>query len=452
MNLKRKLALRSTLVCALTLLFVFSGTYYFFSNYISQGYYTRLNDRALTTAFFFLEKDEVSKHTYQEYERKYRQPLNEEIVQIYDATNTNTFVETHSEIKISDELLNRIRQRKKDEFRIGQRQYTGVYYHDNEGDFVIVTSGINRRGIDQINNLRNSLILFFIAGVALNYLLNILVANRTFKPFSQILQKVNAISTDNLNDRLPATPDSNDELSHLTSTLNMFLERLEKEVANQKMFLKNISHELKTPLTAIIGQAEITLDHSHTVPEYRQALQKIVRDTHDIRAIIDGLLLISGLNTGSKRMPAVPFRLDELVWDVLEKLKFKYPDSIIHTSLDVSSEQESLLEIVSHRELLSTALLNILDNAIKFSQNGNPSLSICIEEGRPAVVVENNGPGIAQEDLKQIYTLFFRGANARSVPGHGIGLALTRQIVNFCQASISIQSTPNQSTRVGIQF
>ncbi|GAB2763810.1 HAMP domain-containing sensor histidine kinase [Rhabdobacter roseus] len=452
MNLKQKLALRSTLVCALTLLFVFAGTYYFFNNYISQQYFTRLDGRALTTAFFFLEKDEMSTHTYRDYEQKYAQSLDEEVVQIYDARDSVTFVEVHPNYPVSQVLLQKIRTTGKENFRVGERQFTGVYYQDNQGDFVILVSGINNRGIEQVQNLRNVLLLFFLVGIALNYLLNILVAQRTFKPFSAILQKVNTISTDNLNARLPVVADSHDELSELTGTLNMFLARLEKEVNNQRMFLKNISHELKTPLTALMGQAELSLESPYTEAQYRQVLQKIVRDTHQIRSIIEGLLLISGLNTGTQRPPSTSFRLDELVWDVLEKLKFKYPGSVIHTSLEVPSAQEARLEIHSHRELLATALLNILDNAVKFSQNGNPSLTLCIRDQRPALLVENDGPVIPEAELDQLYELFFRGSNTRHIPGHGIGLALTRQILDFCQAHISIQSTLRQGTQVLIQF
>src|SRR5690606_18423071 len=104
-------------------------------------------------------------------------------------------------------------------------------------------------------------------GILINYLFNIFIANRTFRPFSSVLRKVNEISTDNLHDRLPK-PERNDELGELVTTLNMFLSRLDQEVSNQKNFLKNISHELKTPLTAIIGRAEIALGQDNA--DFRQ--------------------------------------------------------------------------------------------------------------------------------------------------------------------------------------
>jgi len=451
MNLKQKLALRSTLVCAMTLLLVFSGTFYFFRNYIIQQYYRVLEERALTAAFIFLEKDEMNNYNYHAYEKKYLHTLNNEIIQIYDYKNRITFVEERTELRVSPALLDRIRHEGKDIFRQGNRQFCGVFYRDNQGDFVILISGVNARGTAQIKSLLYLLLLFFIVGIIINYLFNIIVANKTFRPFSAMLQRVNAISAENLHDRLPLAPGQTDELAALASTLNMFLGRLEKEVNNQKSFLKNISHELKTPLTAIIGRAEVALDQDKA--DYRQVLQKIISDTAGMQSVIEGLLLISGLQTGSSGAAAgTRFRIDELVWEALEKLKFKYPDAVFHTSLDVDSGEEQLLEIASRRELLSIAFLNVVDNAVKYSRDEAADIIIRVQDGRPVIVVLDNGPGIPEQEMAHIYDLFFRGSNIRHIPGQGIGLSLSRQILEFCRVEMSIRSAAGAGTEVQLLF
>ncbi len=451
MNLKQKLALRSTVVCAVTLLLVFSGTFYFFRNYIDLQYYRLLDERALTAAFIFLEKDELSRHNYRTYEKKYLQALSNEMVQIYDDKGIVSFVEEETGFPVSPELLGKIRTEEKYNFRRGDRQFSGIFYKDNQGDFVIIISGINTRAEGQIRNLLYLMGLFFVVGVIINYLFNILVANGTFRPFSAVLRKVNAISAENLHDRLPVTPGRKDELEDLVTTLNMFLGRLEKEVNNQKSFLKNISHELKTPLTAIIGRAEVALEHDRS--DYRQVLQKIVQDTAEVKSVIEGLLLISGLQvSGAASASHTLFRIDELVWEVLEKLRFKYPDAVFHTSLDVESSDEHVLEIRSRRELLATALMNVVDNALKYSKDIRADIVICITGGRPEIVVTDNGPGIPATEKEQIYDLFFRGSNIRHIPGQGIGLSLTRQILEFCGVDILIHDAPGSGTEVRLRF
>ncbi len=453
MNLKQNLALRSTVVCAITLLLVFGGTFYFFRNYIELQYYRLLDERAMIAGFIYLEKDELSIQNYRDYERKYLQTVSEEIVQIYDDRGVVSFVPEESSFPVSDELLARIRTNGKHHFQHKNRQYSGIFYQDNQGDFVIITSGINTRADGQTRNLLYLMSVFFLIGILINYLFNIFIANRTFRPFSSVLRKVNEISTDNLHDRLPK-PERNDELGELVTTLNMFLSRLDQEVSNQKNFLKNISHELKTPLTAIIGRAEIALGQDNA--DFRQVLKKVVHDTIEMKSIIEGLLLLSGLQVGgpaqSLTYSRCKFRIDELVWEVLEKLRFKYPKAVFHTAIDVDSRHESSLDLHTYRDLLAIALMNVLDNAIKYSKDDTADILIGMSGDRPVIDIRDNGPGIPIKEQEQVFELFFRGSNIRHIPGQGIGLSLARQIMQFCGYKLTIESGDASGTSVRFSF
>jgi len=391
----------------------------------------------------------MNKYNYRAYEKKYLQSLSSEIIQIYDESGKIAFVAEDSSFRVTPGLLDQIRREEKLNFNRGDRQCSGIYYKDNQGDFVIIISGVNTRAAGQMRNLLYLLGLFFFVGILINYLFNIIVANKTFRPFAALLQKVNATSAENLHNRLPVIPGRKDELTDLAATLNIFLERLEKEVSNQKSFLKNISHELKTPLTAIIGRAEIALDNPQT--DHPQVLQKIIADTAQMQSTIEGLLLISGLQSGNPDVTRSRFRLDELVWDTLEKLRFKHPEAVFHTSLEADAEHLGRLEVFATRELLSTALTNVIDNAVKYSRDNTAGIVIRTTGGRPAILITDNGPGIPEAEMEHIFELFFRGSNIRHVPGQGIGLSLTRQILSFCNAEISIQSTP-EGTQVQLVF
>ncbi|MFT2008673.1 HAMP domain-containing sensor histidine kinase [Pontibacter sp. 13R65] len=452
MNLKQKLAIRSTLVCAFTLLLVFGSTLYIYQKQTINYFYNKLEGRALLSAIIYLEKDELNKQKYHEYESRYLNRVDKEVVQIYDANDQVAFVPEISSFPVEKSTLNRIRRKGKENFLVNGKQYTGLYYEDNQGNFVIITTGEDNSGRTRLQNLALVLVCLFVVGVLVNYILNVLLARKTFKPFSSILRKVNTISTENLNSRLEQVNQPGDELSELIKTLNTFLDRLELGVNTQKQFSKNVSHELKTPLAAIIGEAELSLHKERSQEEYRVVLQKILKSTIDINSVIEGLLLISGLKQTDSRAHFRNFRLDELLWEVLERLKIKYPEAEVDTLLEV--EDADLLELHLHPELVSTAITNIIDNALKFSEDQKVKLVLReLDRNRLALLVQDTGPGIPEQEQEKVFDLFFRGSNTQYYkPGHGVGLSLTKHIAEFCQIEISLSSITGQGTEVKLVF
>ncbi len=452
MNLKQKLAVRSTLVCAFTLLLVFGSTFYFYRNYTINHFYNKLEERSLLSAIIYLEKDELNQKKYREYEQKYLHTLENELVQIYNASDQVAFVPGLPSFSVSKSTLAVIRKRGKENYTVNGRQYAGIYYEDNQGNFVIISSGEDVVGNARLLSLSILLCSFFVIGVLINYMLNVFVARKTFKPFSSILRKVSTISTENLNSRLPPASQPGNELSELVSTLNMFLDRLELGVNNQKQFLKNVSHELKTPLAAIIGETELCLTKAKNPEEYQQVLQKILKKTLDLNSIIERLLLISGITNSQDKSGFLTFRLDELLWEVLERLKFKYPEAEVDTLLEV--EDSELLQLHSHPGLIATAISNLVDNAIKFSYDQKATIVIRQSENRQLVLlVQDRGHGIQEQEQEKIFELFYRGSNTQfQIPGHGIGLSLTKHIAEFCQLAIAVSSAAGQGTEVRLTF
>jgi signal transduction histidine kinase len=452
MTLKQKLALRSTLVCAITLLIILGSTLYFYRSYTLNAFYNTLENRAFVSAVIFLEKDELNKKRYQEYEQRYLNTLDRESLQIYDAAGNVTFVQEIASFPVNEQLLQRIRQQGRHHFKVQERQFAGIFYEDNEGDFVFISSGEDVTGRARLANLMIAFGCLFLVGILINYFLNVLLAKRTFRPFASILSQVNTISTENLNSRLPQINEPGDELSELTSTLNTFLDRLESGVNNQKQFLKNVSHELKTPLAAILGEAELSLNKERNTEEYRQVLHKVAKNTSELSAVIDGLLLISGLKNKSTKSAFRAFRLDELLWEVLERLHFKYPHAEVETRIEVSDSE--VMQLHSHPEVIATALSNIIDNALKFSDEQEVTIKIALsEQGQLVLLVQDKGPGIPEQEQDKIFDLFYRGSNTQYLkPGHGIGLSLTKHIADFCHIALAVSSVPDGGTEVKLVF
>ncbi|WP_343702339.1 HAMP domain-containing sensor histidine kinase [Chitinophaga sp.] len=450
MSLRAKLGNQSALIFACTLGFVLLGAYLLFEHYTREVYYKKLQGRANTAAFFYLEKDELNSARYREIEEKYKQ-ISGEPIRLYHAGTRELFIDDKLELALPNNVLNTIAKQGSYNFRMNGRHFAGIFYKDNEGDFIVVASGNNTTGREQLAVLRWMLAIFFVLGIVINYVMTRWLARRTFSPFSRLIRKVNAITADNLHTRLQLPAGKPNELTALITTFNYFLERLEAGVKSQRNFLKNASHELKTPLAAIIGDIEVTLKQPRQQPEYEQQLQLLKKDALHLQSIMEGLLMLSGLEIATDK-DMQPVRIDEILWNVLEKAGMHYPQAEISADFSGIADHEHLLMVNGNRELLFVALSNLLDNAIKFSRPHPIAVSLSVENNALSITITDQGPGIAEADQARIFDLFYRSSQTRHVSGHGIGLHLTAQILERHRAKRYIHSKPGEGTAIQVIF
>lgn len=451
MRLRFKLTLQSTLIFALTLAIVFVGTYVIVKQHTTNIFFNKLTDRALIAGFVYFEKDEATKLNYSKQESIYRVPLVDEIVQVYDTTGKLIFVERGPELPISDKRIREILKKKEVDFYQNDRQCAGIYYQDNQGDFVIVCSGVNATGQERLNNLGITMICFFFGGIAINLILNAWLSKRTFRPFTEVIDQVNSISADNLHSRLPQQKGSkDDELQKVIGTFNYFLERLEVSVKSQKHFLRHASHELKTPLAALIGELEVNLQEKRTQEEYQHLLVNLLEDAQHLKAIMEGLLTLSGLGA-SRNFSVHNIQIDDVLWDVLGKIKITHPRASINVEVLAEQENTDWLLVEGNEVLLSMVLTNLIENAIKFSDSKPVIVALDYSE-HLQIKIMDQGRGIETEDKERIFDLFYRGGNVNSVAGHGMGLHLTKRILDLHGFQLSYQSVVNEGSTFVIDF
>ena len=448
MNLKNKLAVNSTLLFAFTVGFVMSGSFLLFRNHMKDLYFDDLQDHAMTTALFYFEKDEIknlNNSRYQQIELQYKR-INNEAIGVYDAKTNKLFIHDNINIDISDKELKTIAKEKLLTFTRGSRQFVGLYYKDNEGDFIIVVSGIDHAGNRQLEILGVMFLLFYLAGIPLNYLLATFLAKQTFRPFAQVIEKVNTLTTENIHSRLEV-PQTNgkDEIKELITTFNYFLERIESGIMIQNNFIKNASHELKTPLTIIIGNIDVSLQQSRTNEEYEEILKSLRKDTFHLTSTLEGLLLLSSLEL-SEPQQMETIRVDEILWNILEKKTIEYPESKVAVNLDGIANHEHLLSVYANKHMLFIALYNLLDNAIKFSSPAPVDIFIFFSEGKLFLKITDYGPGIADDDKESIFDLFFRSENTRHIQGQGLGLFITMQILKIHNINLMVHSELEKGT------
>ncbi|WP_337966835.1 HAMP domain-containing sensor histidine kinase [uncultured Flavobacterium sp.] len=454
MNLKNKLAVNSSLLFAFTVGLVMAGSFLLFRTHMKDLYYDNLEDHAMTTALFYFEKDEIkeiSSERYRQIEIQYNR-INNESIRVYDAKTKKLFVNDNVDVQLSDQYLDLIKKEKIVHFKINDRQFVGLFYKDNQGDFIIVVSGIDHAGNRQLEILGIMFILFYLAGIPINYLLGTFLAKQTFLPFEQVIAKVNTITTENLHSRLEIPQTSGkDEIKELVTTFNYLLERLESGIMIQNNFLKNASHELKTPLTIIIGDIDVSLQQPRTNEQYEQILKSLKKDTLHLKSTLEGLLVLSGLELSEpQQMESV--RIDEILWNVLEKKAIEYPESKVSVNFDAISDDEDLLSIHGNKHMIFIALYNILDNAIKFSSPEQVNVFAFSNEGKLLIKIKDQGPGISETDRESIFDLFFRSDRTRHIQGQGLGLFITMQILKLHNINLIVDSELEKGTTFSLVF
>jgi signal transduction histidine kinase len=243
-------------------------------------------------------------------------------------------------------------------------------------------------------------------------------------------------------------PQAKDEVRRLGETLNEMMERLESAFQSQKQFVADASHEIRTPLAVIRTELELAL-HQSTDPLIQASIQSSLAEVDRMTHMTGQLLTLARLDSSASDLDLVPLRPDELLVECVQLSMALAAKKETQISVFV----EEAIEISADREKLKSVIMNLLDNAIKYSPDGSrvgASLRVC---GRPAtaikIVVEDNGPGIDEADLARIFKRFYRGVTARGEGGgSGLGLAIAQRIVELHHGTLSVCS----ETGVGTSF
>ncbi len=291
------------------------------------------------------------------------------------------------------------------------------------------------------------LLVVIIMGVASRLLII-----RLLRPVSEMTEKANRISAKSLHLRI-YEGESRGELAELAVTFNRMLDRLEQSFDNQREFVFNIAHELRTPLAAIIGEAELALQSEKTTEDYRRVVKHMLDDAKRLSRLTTGLLDLAKASYETHQLSMKPLRFDEVLMEARSDLLHDNPTYSIRIIFDENiMEDESLTVIRGNFYLLKVALINLIDNACKFSPDADAMVKFAGDDHEKSlsVIVENSGPGILKEEIAQIFKPFFQGTASRKTGGSGIGLPLAQRIIQLHGGHIQIESEPGQLTRVKV--
>ena len=246
------------------------------------------------------------------------------------------------------------------------------------------------------------------------------------------------------------TVQGNDEISQLAKSFNTLLERIEQAFETEKSFISNASHELRTPVTSIMGQIEVVLNKSRNEEEYISILKSVYEDTSQMANIINGFLELAEVNLVNDQIHMEPVRIDELIFSVMDDFEKKKP--YYNISVEYFSDPENIaqLECIANSKLLRLMFSNLIDNACKYSGDKRAKVTIDFSKDSLTVSIVDFGIGIPREDLQNIFKPLYRGSNTSGKSGHGIGLSIVNRIAVLHSATIEIKSEVNLGTTIRV--
>jgi signal transduction histidine kinase len=284
-----------------------------------------------------------------------------------------------------------------------------------------------------------SLALVIVLGLAGGFF----VSRRVLARVEAMTDKAQTIMSGDLAGRLPVAG-TGDEIDRLADRLNAMLERIEALMQGLKEVTDNIAHDLKTPLTRMRNRCEQALRGSGDVATYRAALESTIAESDDLIRTFDALLMIARAESGQARDNMTEFDAAEIARDVGEL----YEPLADEKGIALTVDAPAAAPVRGNRELVSQALANLIDNAIKYAgpngthANGTPA-EIVVKAGndgeRIALSVADRGPGIPEADRGHVVERFVRLEQSRSEPGSGLGLSLASAVARLHGGELKLE-------------
>lgn len=302
---------------------------------------------------------------------------------------------------------------------------------DATGQYVAVVTAYDQEGYAQQDTLFASFLYGNLGALLLLGLLGSLFADRALAPVTFLLRQLRAPRADSLRFRLLPV-NARDEMGVLAGAFNELLARQETLVENQRAFISQASHELRTPLTTIKGWLQTSLAYDADVAGLQQGIGQAINELDKLTALANGLLQLAQLDGTTSRLDGHALELMDVVMDVIDTIQHQRPGQrLALTVADEVAQQAQAPRVLGHAHLLRTALGNLVDNAAKYSA-GQPvvlTLAPAAETNAVLLCVEDQGPGIAPEEMDRIFQPLMRGRHMGAVPGFGIGLTLAQRII-----------------------
>ncbi|AYQ30875.1 HAMP domain-containing sensor histidine kinase [Runella sp. SP2] len=449
MRIKQRITIAFGLLVA-TILFLFSI-------FIYQAYETnrrslmktRLQRRALAIQSYFKNRNEFWQSSYL--------TLLDQHESLFDSQNKRVY--STSEAYVPSAKI--LQEARKGEVYFSYNTSTWEYPMEgvalsfiNKGEkYVAIVTAYDLTGRQTGDNLILTLIAGNNIALVIIVFVGFLFAQRAMQPFDRLIRQINGASVNDFSFRLQYDNTKPNEASYLADAFNLLLNRLQQSMRSHEHFIRYASHEIRTPLTVVKGMLETSLAYDKSLATTRESTEKaLVRleGAIELATVLLQLTEVEGLKDSRLQED---INVVDTILDTMGYFQEKYPSQLVDLQLsDAFIERSSVIKVVGNNSLLRTVLINIIDNACKYSAHQPVLVQLDYQPHWTVIEVVDKGIGIPESQLDEVFLPMMRAENVGDIKGFGLGLTLANKVMTIHQGKLEIQSVPNQGTTVSLSL
>lgn len=326
----------------------------------------------------------------------------------------------------------------------------GVYIEHNFKGYYGISKAYDYFGYSKKDFLQKVLIGIFATVTLIVLLMSFYLSNIISKPISDLTTKIEDYDLSNEANQHLILKTTTTELKNLTKKFNELLKRTNDAFMFQKYSIQHISHELKTPIAVLVSELE-KIEQQNDIDQIKTKLHKQTQKTKSLGNIINALLEISKIEAGQQVIKS-GVRIDEIVFNCIDEINILYLDFNFEVYFTPENFNERILNIEANEPLIKQGFLNLLINAVHYSDNHKAKVTFNGSSDALSVIISNSGKTLTDEEQKFIFSHFFRGKNAQEQQGFGLGLILAQRIFTIHNAVIKYQSKENNKNIFTVVF
>lgn len=450
MSIKQRITIGFGLLVALLLLLFSIFIYQTYESYRQSLMRNRLQRRAVAGQLYFQNRLEFHRSSYLTLPDQHEFLVDSSNKIIYQSSGA-------SDYKLTPELL---KDARKEEVYFS---YTSLPLKRQKEDIALSFNVDGKRYVSvvtahDLSGIQASESLFFILASG-NIILLVIVAfagfffaRRAMLPFDELIAQMDPASVSDFSFRLQSRT-SADEAAYLSNSFNELLSRLQGLAISQEHFVSYASHEIRTPLTVVKGILETSLAYDKELGDVQQSVEKALVRLEGAIELANSLLHLAEVEGLQSARVRDEINIVDTVLDTITYFGEKRPEQQIDLVLtDTFTQQSSNFRIFGNATLLRTVLINILDNASKYSHHEPVELKVDLEPLWVIISITDLGIGIPGAELDDVFLPMMRAGNVGNVPGFGLGLTIAKKIINIHKGQLNVKSIMDQGTAVSIRL
>lgn len=452
MNLKKRFSIIFSSLFSILLAVVMVVVFSLFEQFRTEEFKARLEEKAKTTIKLLLDVKEVDKQLLKIIDKNTINNLYNEKVLVFDDSLHLIYSSLDDAVLSWDkEDLQYLKKNNTFFKKDGDGELFGVYYDTREEDYYALVKAEDKYGLSKLSYLKYLLIGAYIISNLIIWILSFYLSKISLEPLDIVTNKIKEITEKNLNVRLDVNKNK-DEINALSNSFNEMLNRIEKSYQLQKEFTSNASHELRTPISRIVTQIENIIQREGIDESIKKTLASISEDSYQLSELVSSLLLLSKIEETEQSKFFKDVRLDEVIFNSSAVISKLYPDYKMAFEIQNHTEKEIDFELKADESLLKIAFINIFKNAYLYSNNRTAYCNIHQYNEHILVTISNTGKQPDVIDTEELFQPFKRASNSINKAGSGLGLGITKRIIQYHQGQISFHLTGEDKNEIQVKF